>query len=201
VQFSGSDGIARSPLWHISMDDHVPCEFMAAVATTLSATARDDPASLLNEGSAWVSVPSGWRALGTPGIVAGARTADGEASYHFDPHAAPAGLPIEYGPAWKFTACESGKARWTARFSASTPPVLIEAFHRVFTDPSPLPRALYQLDAWERDHLTADVRVPLTRWSAARDRQRGQSQGEGPGPRPDPGRSPQPPARATSCKR
>ncbi|MFI7102762.1 DUF317 domain-containing protein [Streptomyces sp. NPDC050161] len=112
IQITASTHPLKSPLWHISLDDHAPTEFLTAVITTLARSLAESPHTLFT-------------------------TDDNQ----------PAALP------WEFRVGPRERA-WQARFSPAAPPVLVEAFHRAFTDPAPLARQRHELDPLLLPHLT-----------------------------------------------
>ncbi|MFE2942933.1 DUF317 domain-containing protein [Streptomyces sp. NPDC059255] len=155
IQITASTHPLKSPLWHISLDDQAPTEFLTAVITTLARTLAESPHTLFapdNDQPDDLPLPPTWTGSSGPRVSHG-KAPDNLASYSATPYSHPANRPPEEQTRWEFRAGPREHA-WQARFSPATPPVLVEAFHRSFTDPAPLTRHRYELDPLLLPHLT-----------------------------------------------
>ncbi|MGW3009611.1 DUF317 domain-containing protein [Streptomyces sp. NPDC001219] len=147
IQISASTHPLKSPLWHISLDDAAPSVVMTAVITTLAHSLAESPHTLFaadDDQLADLPHPPAWSGFSGP-RVAYVRAPDSLASYSTSPYMYPKSRPPEEQTRWEFRVGPRERA-WQARFSPATPPVLVEAFHRVFTDPAPLVRQRYKVD-------------------------------------------------------
>ncbi|MFI5804388.1 DUF317 domain-containing protein [Streptomyces sp. NPDC051561] len=142
------------PLWRIAMDSDVPTEFVTTLIEALPRTLAEDPAALFASETNWdadLPLPLGWRPLANaPGSHVA--SPDNLASYDADPPRS--GKPMPYTPGWTFGAGEpTGREGWTAHFSATVPRLLVEVFHQVVTDPTPLIRDHRDISPWVRPYL------------------------------------------------
>ncbi|MGX1759904.1 DUF317 domain-containing protein [Streptomyces lydicus] len=155
IQITASTHPLRSPLWHISLDDQACTEALTAVIGTLAHSLAESPHTLFasdDDQLADLPIPPMWG--GISGLrVSHAQAPDSLASYSTSPYMYPKGRPPEEQTRWVFRVGPRERA-WQARFSPAVPPVLVEAFHRVFTDPAPLGRRRYELDPLMLPHLT-----------------------------------------------
>ncbi|WP_406220722.1 DUF317 domain-containing protein [Streptomyces decoyicus] len=156
IQIAASTHPLRSPLWHISLDDSAPTEFLTAVTSTLARSLAESPHTLFapnNDRAAALPRPRGWPGFSSP-LVSFAQSADMSATYSAGPYVSPAGTPPEHQSWWSFAAGPQGQSPWKARFSTAAPKVLVEAFHDAFTDPAPLGRKRHELDPLLLTHLS-----------------------------------------------
>ncbi|WP_433549129.1 DUF317 domain-containing protein [Streptomyces sp. CA-294286] len=154
VQIVASAYPLGPPLWRIAMDSTVPTEFVTAVVEALPRILAEDPDALFTSDADWdvsLPLPLGWRPLANaPGTHVA--SPDNMASYDAEP--SPPGGPGPYTPGWAFGAGDpTGREGWTASFSATVPRCLVEIFHRVVTDPTPLVRDQRGISPWVRPYL------------------------------------------------
>ncbi|MGX1759903.1 DUF317 domain-containing protein [Streptomyces lydicus] len=158
IQITASTHPLKSPLWHISLDDHAPTEFLTAVITTLARSLAESPHTLFTtDDNQLAALPPTWGGISGLRVSSG-RSPDSLASYSTSPYMYPANRPPEEQTRWEFRVGPREHA-WQARFSPAAPPVLVEAFHRVFTDPAPLARKRYELDPLLLPHLSVTDRA------------------------------------------
>ncbi|MFB7270767.1 DUF317 domain-containing protein [Streptomyces sp. NPDC056244] len=176
IRIAASTYPLAPPLWRISLDDSTPTEFLTAVTGCLAHTLAQTPGILFTPNpyrATTLPRPRGWRAASGP-VVSSASSPDGLARYSSvrTPPAVPAAAAREQQAGWAFTAGPPERPAWTARFSTATPRILVEAFHRAFTNPAPLGRSQYELDPLLRPYL---ITSPLSPPTATADADRGRT--------------------------